>query len=130
MDDRLGAVYKESSNWLVNSYTPVEFKTIKQLAQVAAKLQLKRLEKKLSQKDLAKKMGVTQGMVSKWESGEYNFTISSLIEICEKLDLEFIPVISDKYKSDEYEYKDLENEASSKLIKPVFNEAEVAVCGC
>jgi hypothetical protein len=44
--------------------------------------------------------------------------------------LEFIPVISDKYKSDEYEYKDLENEASSKLIKPVFNEAEVAVCGC
>jgi hypothetical protein len=35
----------------------VEFKTIKQLAQVAAKLQLKRLEKKLSQKDLAKKNG-------------------------------------------------------------------------
>ena len=33
-------------------------------------------------------MGVTQGMVSKWESREYNFTIRSLNEICEKVDLE------------------------------------------
>ena len=32
--------------------------------------------------------GVTQGMVSKWESREYNFTIKTLNEICQKIDLE------------------------------------------
>ena len=42
----------------------------------------------MTQKEFADYMGVTQGMVSKWESREYNFTIRSLNEICQKIDLE------------------------------------------
>ncbi len=42
----------------------------------------------MTQKEFAEFMGVTQGMVSKWESREYNFTIKSLNEICEKLGLD------------------------------------------
>ena len=41
----------------------------------------------MTQKEFADYMGVTQGMVSKWESREYNFTIKSLNEICQKLGL-------------------------------------------
>lgn len=41
----------------------------------------------MTQMEFAKFMGVTQGMVSKWESRDYNFTIRSLNEICQKLDL-------------------------------------------
>ena len=32
-------------------------------------------------------MGVTQGMVSKWESRHYNFSIKTLNEICEKINM-------------------------------------------
>ncbi len=32
-------------------------------------------------------MNVSQGMVSRWESREYNFTIKTLNEICQKLNL-------------------------------------------
>ena len=39
---------------------------------------------------------VNKGMISKWESGTYNFTISTLIGICEKMDLNFDPQIYDK----------------------------------
>ena len=42
----------------------------------------------LTQQEFAEYMGVTQGMVSKWESREYNFTIKTLNEICRKIDLE------------------------------------------
>lgn len=50
---------------------------------------------KLSQKEFAKLMGVSQGMVSKWESAEYNFTIENIAQIAEKMhmtfNLDFIP---------------------------------------
>ena len=36
---------------------------------------------------------LTKGMVSRWESGTYNFSISTLIGICEKLELNFEPQI-------------------------------------
>ena len=36
---------------------------------------------------MQKKLNVSQGMVSKWESEDYNFTIESLAQIAEKLEL-------------------------------------------
>ena len=41
----------------------------------------------MTQQQFADYMGVSQGMISKWESREYNFTIKTLNEICEKIDL-------------------------------------------
>lgn len=46
-----------------------------------------RLENNLTQKQLAEFLEVTQGMVSKWESGEYNFSISQVCKIAEKLNM-------------------------------------------
>ncbi len=46
-----------------------------------------RIEMGLTQREFAEYMGVTQEMVSKWESREYNFTIKTLNEICQKIDL-------------------------------------------
>jgi len=48
-----------------------------------------RMENNLSQKDLAKKLEVTQVMVSKLESGQYNPSIEQLWKISKKLNLEF-----------------------------------------
>ncbi len=54
-----------------------------------------------TQKEFAEYMGVTQGMVSKWESGEYNFTISSIANILDKLNLNFnFDIIPNKPEED------------------------------
>jgi len=66
---------------------------------------------KLSQKKLAEKLGVTQAMVSKLESGDYNYTVEQLWKISQKLGLSFdvvfeeasteITVAGPKVESDE-----------------------------
>jgi transcriptional regulator with XRE-family HTH domain len=42
----------------------------------------------MSQSDLAKKLGVTQNQILKWESGMNDFKVGTLVEICKKLGLE------------------------------------------
>lgn len=58
-----------------------------QMAKISAMLSATRIEKGMTQKEFADFMGVSQGMVSKWESEEYNFTVANLAKICEKLNL-------------------------------------------
>ncbi len=48
-----------------------------------------RTKHKLSQKKLAEKLGVTQAMVSKLESGDYNYTVEQLWKISQKLGFRF-----------------------------------------
>lgn len=86
----------EESNWLGQGLKEQEIKQIKELATISAKIQLKRVELGMTQKEFAQKMGVSQGMVSKWESGEYNFTINTINDICERLGLLFEPLIKEK----------------------------------
>lgn len=59
-------------------------------AEIAVKIRNKRKELKLTQKQFAKLLNVSQGMVSKWESAEYNFTVEKLVELYDKLDIYFI----------------------------------------
>ena len=84
------------SDWLSAGLSTDEIAETQKLALIAAKIQLKRLEMGLNQKDFAKYMGVSQGMVSRWESGEYNFTITTLNEICNRLNLKFSLSITSK----------------------------------
>ena len=86
----------QSTNWLTAGLSAEELLAKKTLAIIAADIQLKRIEMGLDQKQFAKLLGVSQGMVSRWESGTYNFTISTLVNICEKLDLSFEPQITAK----------------------------------
>lgn len=58
-------------------------------AKIASAILTKRYELKMSQTDFAEYMSVSQAMVSKWESGETNFSISAIAEICEKLSMIF-----------------------------------------
>ena len=54
---------------------------------IAAEISMHRQDMNLSQKDFAKLMGVSQGLVSRWESGETNFTLSTLAAIAIKLNI-------------------------------------------
>ena len=64
-------------------------------AMIAAEISMRRQELGLSQKDFAKKMRVSQGLVSRWEAGEANYTLSTLVKIASALGLELqSPIVS------------------------------------
>ena len=110
----------ETTNWLSEGLTNNDVKKIKELALISSKIQMKRIQLGMNQKQFAKMMKVSQGMVSKWESGEYNFTITTLNEICSKLELNFEPNIRDK----EYFY-----ENNFETIKISLDEYKVPLEG-
>ena len=78
----------KKTNWISEGFSETEIKTMVELAKISAQIERGRIEMGMTQQEFAEYMGVTQGMVSKWESREYNFTIKTLTEICQKLDLE------------------------------------------
>lgn len=90
-----------TNNWLINGISKEQIQTEKTLAIIGAKINLKRLELGMDQKTFAKFMGVSQGMVSRWESGAYNFSVSTLSSICQKLDLTFDVDIKSNYEKKE-----------------------------
>ncbi|WP_297517666.1 helix-turn-helix transcriptional regulator [uncultured Clostridium sp.] len=49
------------------------------------KMKMARVEKDVSQEELAKKVGVTRQTISMIESGKYNPTINLCISICKEL---------------------------------------------
>ena len=78
----------KKTNWVSEGFSEAEVKTMIELAKISARIERCRIDMQMTQKEFADYMGVTQGMVSKWESREYNFTIKTLNEICQKIDLE------------------------------------------
>lgn len=88
----------KTTGWLTNGISDVELKKIRDLSIISAAIELRRKDLGMNQKQFAEFMGVSQAMVSKWECGEYNFTINTLIEICDKLGMEFYPGIYNLYR--------------------------------
>ena len=78
---------EKKTTWVSEGFSEAEVKTMVELAKISAQIERCRIEMGLTQQEFAEYMGVTQGMVSKWESREYNFTIKTLNEICQKIDL-------------------------------------------
>lgn len=46
-----------------------------------------RVANNLSQKQLAERLEISQAMVSKYESGDYNISLKALVELFDKLDI-------------------------------------------
>ncbi|WP_022766636.1 helix-turn-helix domain-containing protein [Butyrivibrio sp. XPD2006] len=92
----------KETNWLTDGLSKAEMKSIVELAQISSKIERRRIEMGMTQKEFAVYMGVSQGMVSKWESRDYNFTIKSLNEICSKIDLTFTPVLNNKIITEKF----------------------------
>lgn len=78
----------KTNAWLADSFTPEERMAAESIAQIAASIQRRRKEQGYTQQDLAKKLGVSQVMISRWENGEENFTVATLAKISSALDME------------------------------------------
>ena len=86
----------KKSDWITQGIPEAEVKSIVQLAKISAQIERCRLDMEMTQEEFAKYMGVSQGMVSRWENRDYNFTVKSLNDICQKLNLsltiEMLPI--------------------------------------
>ena len=60
----------------------------KTLSEISSTIVKNRISLEMTQEDFAEFLGVSQSMVSKWESEDYNFSIKGLAQIAEKLDLD------------------------------------------
>ena len=120
------------TNWVTEGLSDAEIKTVVELAKISAQIERCRLEMGMTQHEFAKYMGVTQGMISKWESREYNFTIRSLNEICKKIDLEFSiklnkPCSNMEYKIIRWDKERVNNKMPKKQwCKVLVNEEALA----
>ncbi len=83
------------TDWVSRGLQDSDIKSTIELAKIQARIERCRLDLGMTQKEFAVYMGVSQGMISKWESREYNFTINTLNEICHKLNLELSVDIQD-----------------------------------
>ena len=74
-----------------------------------------RIDMGKTQKEFAEYMGVSQSMVSKWESADYNFSVKALAEIASKLDLD---ITVRMYKSKIVEMSSESNIRSACISEP------------
>ena len=86
-DRRHFCVYMKFFIIFIRGIPEAEVKSIVQLAKISAQIERCRLDMEMTQEEFAKYMGVSQGMVSRWENRDYNFTVKSLNDICQKLNL-------------------------------------------
>jgi predicted transcriptional regulator len=77
------------SSWLNDSLPVEERRAAEYIAIIAASIQRRRRAMGYTQKDLAQKLGVSQVIISRWENGEENFTVTTLAKISAALDMEF-----------------------------------------
>ena len=95
---KIREIAEADSNSLFSELTDSEKELNKIKASIACTFMQCRLDLGMNQKDFAVKLGVTQGMVSKIESGDCNFTLERIFNLCNKLDLCFKPVIEKRSK--------------------------------
>lgn len=90
-------------NKLFSRYlSPSEITAADHLAHISAMIEMWRVDHGMTQKEFAEKMGVSQAMVSKWESGDYNFTIKTLAEISTSLQITMEHLFSSTYVEKQY----------------------------
>ena len=84
------------------------------------KLKELREKNKISQYELSKIIHVSRAAISKWESGEYNFTINTLNEICNKLNLDFNPEPYNPYQArNQFKIINIHTSSSNGKIKNI-----------
>lgn len=70
-----------------NSFSAEEMMLAGLEGAICGEIIAQRIKRNMTQKEFAEFMGVSQGLISKWEKGECNFTLSSLVRIAAKLDI-------------------------------------------
>ena len=65
--------------------SPADVLSAKLMGQISSAITKERLDLNLTQKEFASYIDATQSLVSRWERGDYNFSINKIAEIASKL---------------------------------------------
>lgn len=82
-----GTSISELLETLADLFSPAEIIASATKAHIANQITEWRISHEMTQQDLADYFGVNQSTISKWENGDFNFTIEKLAEIACKLDM-------------------------------------------
>lgn len=83
-----------------NTLSPEEVLSAKLISQISTAITKERLRLGMTQIEFADYIDVTQSQISRWERGDYNFSIKKIAEIASKLNLDIdiffsTPVLSE-----------------------------------
>jgi ribosome-binding protein aMBF1 (putative translation factor) len=78
----------EETSWVTDGIDPSEIMLTAINARIAAQIRLARQDLGLTRDQLAKQLGVSQYVISKWENPEHDFSISDLCKITMVLNIE------------------------------------------
>ena len=78
----------EKTSWVTDGIEPSEIMLTVINAIIAAQIRLARQDLGLTRDQLAKQLGVSQYVISKWENPEHDFSISDLCKIAMGLNIE------------------------------------------
>lgn len=68
--------------------SPADVLSAKLMGQISSAITKERLALNLTQKEFASHINATQSLISRWECGDYNFSVNKIAEIASKLDLD------------------------------------------
>lgn len=94
---------------LLNFYKMYKWELVDLKEQIGLNIKLKRLQKMISQPQLANEINFSKTHISRIENGEANITLATLIDLCNFLDIEITKLF---VKINETERKILETEIS------------------
>lgn len=107
MNKKHSKTIKDLLDIFEDSLTTADILSAKIQSQISSAIARERLNRGMNQKQFADLLGVSQGMISRWEGADYNFTVNTLAKIAEKLDLNLDVTIrpsSPKYDPNSYHH--------------------------
>lgn len=103
------------------SLEPADVLTSKLMAQISTTVTRERIKLHMNQADFAKHISASQSLVSRWEHGDYNFSIKKLADIATRLNLDVNISIVPQNAGDHYTSASFSNARTicfSKKTKP------------
>lgn len=118
----------------IDEETTQQFELSNMLVDIACKIINYRIDNDMTQEDLANVLDITQAMVSKLESGEYNPSIGFLFKISQKLNWKLELTFEEEYINSSIEYNNVEKDNVNKELEELENFKELkdleALNGC
>lgn len=115
-------IQKDSmQDWLFGGFSEEELLVEDILSDISSTIQKERKEKGMTQKELAKALNVSQGIISRWENGEENLTISTLAKIAIGLGLKLTNPLHNYVESSFPKYeRSIKMSTKAKQVKYKF----------
>ncbi|MBC8575864.1 helix-turn-helix domain-containing protein [Yanshouia hominis] len=121
----------QENHTLFSEISARQKKEIALRALAASTLHRYRMSLGLTQTEFATKYGISQSLVSKWENGDENLSVKSLLQICTicGCKLAFVPDALSEIPQEQRQIRTFCNAPSSKYVSRTSNQGGCAYAG-